>query len=286
MRGGENMREKREHIDDEWLDRLDDIAAGMDEPSPHDDELLHVAWQLTSALAPLRELDAPARAHRHRLGMQLRTQLAGLSLTSLTYPHTWKKWLFRPLVAAAAVLLFVLLGPGLIFEFNLAGENAGARHDSSAQSSSVHHNQRSTAGEAGWRAPNLLSEFSFTIMPPKEIPRGLTLLLPLNLPSNAYLVSINNGRYGSNTPIATYLIYTMNAHLYEAPVQPLPTNVYQNSAYTSIQIGTMHGILLLTGGGENRIEWYEQGLLCDLVSRAPVSAMVSMIEDLRPVTYP
>lgn len=261
------MRNKYEHFDDVWLDRLDDIAAGIDEPSPEDDELLHLAGRLTAAFTPLRELDAPARAHRHRLAMRLRAQLASLPRGA----HVWKKWLLRPLVAAVAVLFFLLLGPGLIFELNLAGSNTGNHHNKTTQS---------------WQAANLPSDYSFAIAPHKDIPRGLTLLLPLNLPSNAYLVSINTGKYGSNAPITTYLVYTLNAHLYESPVQPLPGDAYLNSDYTSIQIGAFNGILLQTGEGENRIEWYEQGLLCDLVSYLPVTSMISMIQNLRPVTYP
>lgn len=260
------MRDKYEHLDDKWLDRLDDIATGMEEPSAEDDELLQLAGRLTAAFTPLRELDAPARAYRHRLAVQLRDQLASL-------PHgaqTWKKWLLRPLVAAAAVLLFLLLGPGLIFELNLAESTTGAHHNMATQS---------------WQAANLPSDYSFAIAPHKDIPRGLTLLLPLNMPSNAYLVSINTGKYGSNAPITTYLVYTLNAHLYESPVQPLPGDSYLNSDYTSIQIGALNGVLMHTSDGENRIEWYEQGLLCDLVSNLPVAAMLSMIQNLRPVTY-
>ncbi len=260
------MRDKYERFDDVWLDRLDGITSGIDEPSPEDDELLHLAGRLTAAFSPLRELDAPARARRQRLAMQLRAQVASLPHGA----HAWKKWLLRPLVAAVAVLLFLLLGPGLIFELKPAGSNSGTHHNKTTHS---------------WQAANLPPDYSFAIAPPKDIPHGLTLLLPLNLPSNAYLISLNTGKYGSNSPTATYLVFTLNAHLYESPVQPLPSSAYLNSAYTSIQLGALNGILLQAGDGQNRIEWYEQGLLCDLVSYLPVSTMVSMIEDLRPITY-
>src|ERR1700737_2192913 len=109
------MNEKQEEADGMWLDRLDAIADGVDEPSPDDDELLRIALRMHGALAPFRELDAPARAHRQRLRGQLRAQFAP--------KRSWQRWVFRPLMIAAALLLFILLGPGLIFELNLAGQN-------------------------------------------------------------------------------------------------------------------------------------------------------------------
>jgi hypothetical protein len=257
------MREEQEYIDDRWLDRLDEIATGMEEPSPEDDELLHLAGQLNAAFAPLRELDAPARAHRHRLGTQLRAQLdASPSLT-------WKKWLVRPLVAVAALLLFVLLGPGLIFELNLAG-NTGARLNGNNSSSLV---------------SDLPSDFSFAILSTKDIPRGLTLLLPTNLGPNDYLVATMMNNYGSSASINLYLIYTQNAHIYESPSQPPPADAYANSSYSTIQLGSLSGILLRTSSGENRIEWYESGLLCDMVSSEPAQVMAATIEQLQMVTY-
>src|SRR5690349_834215 len=111
------MNEKQEEAEGTWLDRLDEIVDGVDEPSPDDDELLQLARHMRVALAPFQELDAPVRAQRQRLKGQLRAKLA-------TQKRSWQRWVFRPLMVAAALLLFILLGPGLIFELNLAGQNA------------------------------------------------------------------------------------------------------------------------------------------------------------------
>ena len=262
---------QRESYDDQWLDRLDEIATGNDEPSPGDGELLQLAAQLASTLAPLRELDAPALAHRQRLATRLRMQYDLAS--SSRAPRLWKKWLFRPLVAAAAILLFILLGPGLIFELNLPAGSAGA------------HPHPPAGNAQNWQAGNLPFDTSFTIVPPTAIPRGLTLLLPLSLPSNAYLVSIDTGDSNGGTPTNGYLIYTPYVHIYESPSQLLPTRAYTSSTYTFIKIGSVNALLLRTGDGENRIEWYQAGLLCDMVSKAPVAVMVSTIQSLQPVTY-
>ncbi|HEV2580570.1 MAG TPA: hypothetical protein VGT44_06920, partial [Ktedonobacteraceae bacterium] len=173
------------------------------------------------------------------------------------------------LVTAAAILLFVLLGPGLIFELNLAG-NPGARINGGASTSLV---------------SDLPSDLSFAILSTKDIPRGLTLLLPTNLAPNGYLVATTMNNYGSSVPVNLYLVYTQNAHLYESPSPPLPTEAYANSSYSTIQLGSSSGILLHTSNGENRIEWYQSGLLCDMVSAEPVQLMATMIEQLQTVTY-
>ena len=259
------MPKQEDCFNDRWLDRLDEIATGAAEPSPTDDELLRIAGQLNAAFAPLRELDAPARAHRHRLGMRLRSQLAA---SPVSPARRLRPWLIRPLIVAAAILLFVLLGPGLIFELNLAGY-PGAHHTNSQQS---------------WQATDLPSDLSFAIAPPRKIPHGMVLLLPLNLPPNAYLISINTRTYGSNAPIHAYLVYTQGAQLYESPAQT-PAGNYITSAYTRVQLGSFSGILLRTRSGQNRIEWYQAGLLCDLVSIEPVTSMIAMIQHLQLVTY-
>jgi len=62
------MKDRRADVENVWLDKLDAIAAGDEQPSPGDDELLHIAGRLTAALAPLGELDAGARTHEQRLG--------------------------------------------------------------------------------------------------------------------------------------------------------------------------------------------------------------------------
>lgn len=255
------MNEKHEEADATWLDRLDEIVDGVDEPSSDDDELLHLARHIHIALAPLRELDAPARAHRQHLKGQLRAQLAARQ-------RSWQRWVFRPLMIAAALLLFILLGPGLIFELNLAGQNT---HNSNAVQ--------------GWHMPDLPPIESYAMLSLTHKPPDMVLLVPTNLLPNAYLLAINTSAYGANVPARSYLIYEQNALIYESPAPPPPTIAYSNSVYQTAYVGNMPVFITHTSDGNNRLEWYQNGLLCDFVSDQPVEQSLAMVQKLQVVTY-
>lgn len=255
------MNERHEEVDGTWLDRLDEIADGIDEPAPDDDELLQLARQMHVALAPFRELDAPARAHRQQLKGHLKAQLAAQK-------RSWHRWVFRPLMVAAALLLFILLGPGLIFELNVAGQNNHLSND-----------------VQGWHMSELPSTLSYAMLSPAHIPAGLTLLMPTNLLPNSYLLAINTNSYGASAPIQGYLVFEQNALIYESPSPPLPAVAYANSAYQTFYVGKMPVFVSHTTDGNNRLEWYQNGLLCDFVSDQPVEQLLAMAQQLQLVTY-
>src|SRR5258708_33233335 len=100
------MKDRRADVENVWLDKLDAIASGNERPSPGDDELLHIAGRLAAALALLGELDAGARAHKQRLGSQLRLQLAASKKTRLM-----NRGACRWFMVAGAHLGFMVLGP-------------------------------------------------------------------------------------------------------------------------------------------------------------------------------
>jgi hypothetical protein len=254
------MNEQQKEAEEAWLDRLDEIVEGVDEPSP-DDELLHLARNLHAALAPLQELDAPARAHRQRLKGQLRAKLA-------MQKRSWRRRVFRPLMVAAALLLFLLLGPGLIFELNLARQNT---HLSS--------------GVQGWHMPALPAEASYEMLSTTHKPADLVLLLPTNLVPNAYLLAINTSTYGAKPPARGYLIYEQDALIYESPAPPLPADAYSSPEYQTLHAGNILVFATQTGNGNYRIEWYQNGLLCDFLSNQPISQSLTMIQQLQLVAY-
>src|SRR5579859_7130069 len=168
------MNEKQEEAERSWVDRLDEIVDGVDERSPDDDELLQLARHLRVSLASFQELDAPARAHRQRLKGHLRARLA-------TRKRSWQRWVLRPLMVAAALLLFILFGPGLIFELNLAGQNTHL-----------------SANVQGWHMPDLPPVDSYEMLSPTHMPSNVVLLVPTNLAPNAYLLAINTSTYGAD----------------------------------------------------------------------------------------
>src|ERR1700694_2387433 len=254
------MKEKPDEVNDAWLDRLDEIVEGMDTTSPDDDELLQIAGRLTVALAPYRELDAPGRAHRQRLGVQLRTQL--------THSASLKKWFFRPLMVAAAILIFVVLGPGIVIEFTPVG----------IQNNHLNKNVQ------GWEMTDLPSTNTYNIALPANL-HGLLLLIPTNIVPNGYLIAVNTSAYRSGHVMKAYLVYEQDSIIYETPSPPLSPAAYTNSGYQTVHIGTTPGFLSRTRDGQNRLEWYQAGLLCDLVGKQSPEELVAMVEALETVRY-
>ena len=254
------MKERPEEVHTAWLDRLDEIVEGVDTPSQDDDELLRLAGRLNVALAPLRELDAPARAHRQRLRTQLRAQLSQQA--------SRRKWFFRPLFVAAALLIFVVLGPGIVFELNPLGVQ------------NIHVNRQ----EQGWAPADLPSVNTYRIASPADI-HGIALLLPTNLAGDAYLVALNTSAYGSRKVLKAYLVYEQDALIYETPSSALPSAAYSSATYQTVFIGDVPAYVSRTRDGQNLIEWYQYGLLCDLVGRQSEEEMVAMVQALKVVIY-
>lgn len=256
------MREHEEERADAWFALLDEIVEGFDAPAPQDDELITLARTLSTELAPLRELDAPARARREQLRTRLHSRARSVNARSL------KKWLMRPLLAAAALLLFFLLGPGLIFEVSPGvGQNQL-------------HNQK---GISGWQMADLPSTTFIMVIPPLKMPRGLQLLLPTEPGQSVVALSANS--YGA--PVTNnYLVYEAQALIYEMPSQPLPVFAFESSLYQTVPLGYANALLMQTRDGQNRLEWYQDGLLCDMVSNQPVALMIQMAQDLRVASPP
>ncbi len=260
------MKDRRADVEDVWLDKLDAIAAGDEQPSPGDDELLHIAGRLTAALAPLGELDAGARAHKQRLGSQLRLQLAASKKTRLV-----KRWAFRSIMVAVALLVFMVLGPGLLFQ--IAPGASQNDHTNGAQT------------QQGWQMLTLHSTSAYTIATPANLTRGIALLLPTEIAPDGYLVAISIDNYGNNVKIASYLVYEQDAIFYETPSRPFPPDAYAISVYQTVSIGKTRGFLYQEPGGTNRLEWYQAGLLCDLVSKLPAGQLIMMADELHSVTF-
>ncbi|HZS77335.1 MAG TPA: hypothetical protein VFA41_12035 [Ktedonobacteraceae bacterium] len=254
------MNDELPESEHSWLDRLDAIVEGQQAPAPEDDELLHLAGKLAATFAPLRELDAPARTRKQRLGTKLRAQLAASQASRA------RRWLFRPLMVAAAILLFLLLGPGLIFEISPLGQ-------------SLNHSNRTVVG---WQMNDLPSVDQYNMVSPPTFPKNQPLLLPTGLGPNAYIVALNGNSYGSSTPILSYLVYTQHAIIYESPSNPIPPQAFQDSSYQVVTFNDQQGFISSTGDGQTRLEWYQDGLLCDIVSNIlTVNQMVELAGSLK-----
>jgi hypothetical protein len=261
---GFERTDRFEKIDERWMERLDAIAAGEERPSPDDDELLHVAGQLSAALTPLRQLDSTAEARRRQVGSRLRARHAVQLL---------KVWGVRSLVLAVALLIFLLLGPGLIFMVNLDG----ASHHSTFSASASHvaaANQAATG---------------------RAIPRTQTSTLRIELiraasplPAHEYLIASGldslNGAFFRY--YAQYRITGQGAldiFLYEQPAAlfsfPLPSSGVQ-----PITVRGLSAVSFRNGSGFFTIRWTEDGLTCQLASLLPTRTLIMFADQFQVTT--
>lgn len=66
---------------------------------------------------------------------------------------------------------------------------------------------------------------------------------------------------------------------------PLPAIAYTGPIYQTLYAGNIAVFVTKTGDGNNRLEWYQNGLLCDFVSNQPIKQILAMIQQLQLVTY-
>jgi hypothetical protein len=133
--------------------------------------------------------------------------------------------------------------------------------------------------------PDLPPVDSYEMFSPTNKPPNMVLLVPTNLVPNAYLLAISTSTYGANTSARDYLIFEENALIYESSSPPLPDIAYTNPVYQTLHAGNIPVFVMQTGDGNTRLEWYQNGLLCDFVSSQPLAQSLSMIQQLQLVIY-
>ncbi len=256
--------ERSEKVDEAWMERLDAIATGEELPSPEDDELLYVAGQLSAALTPLRTLDNAAEARRQHVGSQLRMRRIALTL---------KVWGTRSLVVAAALLIFLLLGPGLIFLVNLNGSSPHSGLPASASKYTV------ATGTARTRA-----------IPPALTPASSIDLIRAVSPLPAHQYLIDSGLDSINGAFFRYYAQyritgqgELDIFLYEQPASlfafSLPATGVQ-----PVTVRGLSGVSFRNDTGFYTIRWTEDGLTCQLASLLPTSTLITFANQFRVFT--
>lgn len=261
--GEVEQAENDERFDASWLGRLDAIAAGEDLPSADDDELLHVAGQLTAALTPLRSLDSAAEARKQRVGSHLRSRRAISAL---------KVWGGHSLVVAAALLIFVLLGPGLIFMVNL---NTSVHHGRTALASPVKQTTTATT--------------TTRVIAPLLTPTGrFDLIRPSALPKQERLVD-SGIDFAGNTFLRYYAQYRITGQgkldifLYEQP-SPLFSFPLPATGVQTITVHGVQGVSFRNASGYYTIRWMQDDLTCQLASLLPTSTLLAFVAQFQIVT--
>lgn len=261
---GFERADRFEKIDERWMERLDAIAAGEERPSPDDDELLHVAGQLSAALTPLRRLDSAAEVRRRQIGSRLRARHAVQLL---------KVWGARSLVLAVALLIFLLLGPGLIFIVNL--DSVSHHGAPSASASHVAAANQAATGRAITRTQTSTQRI--------ELIRAVS-----SLPAHEYL--IDSGLDSLNGAFFRYYAQyritgqgALDIFLYEQPAAlfsfPLPSRGVQ-----PIAVRSLSGVSFRNDSGFFTIRWREDGLTCQLASLLPTGTLLAFADQFQIVT--
>jgi hypothetical protein len=66
---------------------------------------------------------------------------------------------------------------------------------------------------------------------------------------------------------------------------PFQTLTDTNTAYQIAYAGNMPVFVTHTSEGNNRLEWYQNGLVCDFISNQPVTQLLAMVRQFQPVVY-
>jgi hypothetical protein len=265
------MNGKRDQYDDAWLERLDAIVIEeeISSPATDDDELLQIAAQLFTDLAPLREMDSTAQAHLQRL----ETRLYAQKLPSFAFP---KRWVFQPRVLIAIASLLLLLGLGVL---SIASPQALA-----ATWNSIVQVEQNLWYKPTDRMINVHSA-STPFIPPPPVkmlsPTKVKLLLPVPPPPNTQLVRASL-TISQLTPVrytAHYRIAGQDVYLSEQLTSSSSSSI--SASMQTVQIGSIQGEFYDEGNGNTLLTWHEDGVFCQLTGKLPITQLVEFARQFR-----
>ncbi len=241
-----------------WLDRLDAVVAGHESPAANEDELLQLAQRLTTGLKPLRTMNRAAEQHRQHLLRRLRTR----------HVRKVQRPAYRSRLVLVALLLIVILASGAL----------GTKVVASVwgMTSQV------------WKAATSLQQVQGISI--AQLAQPHPGLHPLPLLPSALPHDTEGSTYGVITDahdpnllkvfVAAYRIAGQDVSLYEQPSSfPLTS-----SAAQTIMIGALEGQVFQDGAGNYALQWYQDGMACQLISTLPVERLVALASLFRPIT--
>ncbi|MGI9061464.1 MAG: hypothetical protein ACR2H5_23125 [Ktedonobacteraceae bacterium] len=247
------MNKRGEEYEDEWFAKLDAIVTGKEALSSEDDDLLRMAAKLTDAFAPLSDLDG-IHAQWHQ-----RT----------TAPMSTRRQLLLRSVLMIAAVCFVIFG--------MVGACPASPQVSAATLN---------AGRGIWQVATSFEQIdasSVAILAVRKA--GVRPLLPKELPPGTEAVAFGIITDGNDPRIFTafvadYRIAGQDVSLYERPANL----VFPSSAAQHIFIGTYKGQLFQDDMGNSILQWYQDGMTCQIASTLPVNELLAIARQLQPIT--
>lgn len=252
------MEDHPEQGTEAWLDKLDAIAAGDNISSASDDELLQLAERLVTVLAPLQEMRRAAERRHQRLPAHLRVRYAGARRRPVQRLR---------LAVLVATLLVVALVVGMLSRGGLEAIWGGATR--------------------AWHASTSLDQINVVSMATLSRPHaGLKPLplLPAALPNDtqgaAYgVITDQTNPNVLVTFVADYRIAGQDVLLYEQPSY----GPFSSSIAKPVHIGTIEGQLFRDDAGNNALQWYQHGMVCQITSRLPVQRLLALASLFQPI---
>jgi hypothetical protein len=253
------MNHNRDRYDGDWLDSLDSLIAGDALPPEEDEDLLHVATRLASALAPLRETAGTTATHRYHANQQT------------PFGQIWRKRQARQHLSPAKLLVSALLL--LLCLVGGISVKGGAplwqdTHEALQHLTSL----------------DQINGISIASLSPPHAGLKPLPLLPAVLPANTQTSTYGVLTDASNpnrmtTFVADYHINGQDVQLFEQPSDV----IFLSTTAQIVQIGAQQGQLFQDSTGDHALQWYQNNMLCQLTSKLPIALLVQLASAFRPI---
>jgi len=254
---------RRDDYDAAWFAKLDAIVTGRKTPAPEDDDLLHVAAKLADALSPLNTSDRSdvRDSHSTSVNSQLQQHI-------IAPARSGKSSLLRILLTTAAVL-FVLFG--------IVGA-CPANTQVVAATRNV--------GQHIWQATTSFEQIdasSIALLAAKR--SGVRPLLPATVPANTQSVEFGIITDDTNSQAfraftADYRITGQDVSIYEQA----ENLVVPSSAAQNVSVGLSEGHLFQDNAGNSILQWYQDGMTCQMASMLPAHELLTLARQFHPIT--
>jgi uncharacterized membrane protein YgdD (TMEM256/DUF423 family) len=258
------MKRRNDDPDEAWFAKLDAIVTGRETPAQENDDLLYMAAKLTDVLSPLSNLDTPGeRDRQHPTHMNRQWQQQTM------VPVSRRK---RPALRAAltvATLLLVLFGV------------VGACPSSTQASAAT----RST-GRQIWQAATSFEQVdasSIALLAVKKA--GVRPLLPAVVPADTQAVEF--GIVTDETSAQTFAAFVADYRItgQDVSVYEQAANlVVASSAAQNVTIGIFEGHLFQDDAGNSILQWYQDGMTCQIASTLPAHELLALARQFHPIT--
>ncbi|BCL77853.1 hypothetical protein ccbrp13_03180 [Ktedonobacteria bacterium brp13] len=244
-----------------WFEKLDAIVTGESTPTAEDDELLHLAAKLSDALTPLSHSTTASE-------QDLRA--------AYTHQHIYngipgqprrKSWLYgiTTLVAVLFVFFTMVAACPASPQISVATLNAGKQLW-----------QDATSFEQ-------IDASSVALLSVKNA--GVRPLLPQKLPVGTQAIEFGIITDTANAQMliafaADYRIAGQDISIYEQPANL----VFPSSVARHIAIGTNQGQLFQNNAGNSVIQWYQDGMTCQIASVLPLNELLAIAHQFHTLT--